>query len=203
MARASSEMAVATRSMRSVSQVAARPIACGKTVARPARATPCSASFHQGKAGMPSRSTGAARSISNETFSSSVRRATRSEARCSSGRSGLRNAGPAGSSARAAHGAAKATVRNTGTRRGRRCMASSRSLPGTLPSRLVSRQREWKPRTDSRLDLASVLRAGRDTPPATATPSRSSPGACVRRREAPAGSPGCPAAARSGRGPGP
>ena len=27
--------------------VAATPIACGKTVARPARATPCSASFHQ------------------------------------------------------------------------------------------------------------------------------------------------------------
>ncbi len=46
-ARASIEVAVATRSMRSVSHVAARPIACGKTVARPARATPCSASLHQ------------------------------------------------------------------------------------------------------------------------------------------------------------
>ena len=71
-ARASSEIAVATRSMRSPSHVAARPIACGNTVARPARATPCSASFHQGNFGMPSRSTGAARSIISETFSSSV-----------------------------------------------------------------------------------------------------------------------------------
>ena len=32
---------------RSVSQVAARPMACGKTVACPARATPCKPSFHQ------------------------------------------------------------------------------------------------------------------------------------------------------------
>ena len=37
-------------------------MACGNTVARPARATPCSASFHHGKRGMPRRSTGSARS---------------------------------------------------------------------------------------------------------------------------------------------
>ena len=34
-------------SMKSSSNVAAKPIACGKTVAVPALATPCRASFHQ------------------------------------------------------------------------------------------------------------------------------------------------------------
>ena len=34
-----------------VSQVAASPMACGKTVAVPARATPCKASFHQSYCG--------------------------------------------------------------------------------------------------------------------------------------------------------
>ena len=46
LARASSEIAVAIWRISAGSNVAARPIACGKTVARPARATPCSASFH-------------------------------------------------------------------------------------------------------------------------------------------------------------
>ena len=46
LARASVEMTSATRCIRPVSQVAASPIAWGKTVARP-WATPCSASFHQ------------------------------------------------------------------------------------------------------------------------------------------------------------
>ena len=40
-------MAVATWNISSSSKVAARPIACGNTVAFPARATPCNASFHQ------------------------------------------------------------------------------------------------------------------------------------------------------------
>ena len=46
LARASVEIVSATRCNRPVSQVAASPMACGKTVARP-WATPCSASFHQ------------------------------------------------------------------------------------------------------------------------------------------------------------
>ncbi len=47
LARPSSPIAVATRVISAVSNDAAMPIACGKTVAVPARATPCSASFHQ------------------------------------------------------------------------------------------------------------------------------------------------------------
>ena len=39
-------MAVATSRISFVSKVAAMPMACGNTVAAPARATPCSASFH-------------------------------------------------------------------------------------------------------------------------------------------------------------
>ena len=47
LARASVEMISASWWMRSVSHVAAMPIAWGKTVAYPERATPCSASLHQ------------------------------------------------------------------------------------------------------------------------------------------------------------
>ena len=47
LARASSEIATAISCSRSAFHIAARPIACGKTVAMPARATPCSPSFHQ------------------------------------------------------------------------------------------------------------------------------------------------------------
>ena len=46
-ARASVDTASPICSMKSSSNVAAKPIACGKTVAVPALATPCRASFHQ------------------------------------------------------------------------------------------------------------------------------------------------------------
>src|SRR6185369_2419183 len=82
-------MTSATSCISFVSQVAARPIACGKTVAYPARATPCSASFHQSYAGMPRRSIAGAPFIICETFSSSVMRETRSSTRASIGRLGF------------------------------------------------------------------------------------------------------------------
>ncbi len=50
------EIVSATSSKRSSSKVAAKPIACGNTVATPARATPCKASFHQLYALTPNRS---------------------------------------------------------------------------------------------------------------------------------------------------
>src|SRR6266851_6298178 len=90
LARASVEITSATRWIRSVSQVAARPMACGKTVALPARATPCKPSFHQLYVGMPRRGTAAATSCICETFSSRVMRETRSFTRCSRGRLGSR-----------------------------------------------------------------------------------------------------------------
>jgi len=92
-ALASSEIAVATRKTRSVSKVAANPMACGKTVARPARATPCRHSFHQLYSGTSNRGMAAASYTICETFSSSVILETRSAARASIGRSGSRNAG--------------------------------------------------------------------------------------------------------------
>ena len=61
--------------------VAARPMACGKTVAIPARPTPCRHSFHQSYAGMPRRSTGGAAFTICEVFSSRVIRARRSATR--------------------------------------------------------------------------------------------------------------------------
>ena len=72
LARASSEMAVATRPTSSSSKVAARPIVCGNTVARPLRATPCRASFHQLYSGMPSRGMAGAASSNCAIFSSGV-----------------------------------------------------------------------------------------------------------------------------------
>src|SRR6266436_2895698 len=97
LARASVEITSATRWIKSVSHVAARPIAWGKTVAFPERATPCKPSFHQLYAGTPSRGIAAATSCICETFSSRVMRETRSFTRCSSGRPGSRYAARAGS----------------------------------------------------------------------------------------------------------
>src|SRR6266851_557243 len=72
-------------------------MACGKTVAFPARATPCKPSFHQLYAVMPRRGIGAATSCICETFSSRVMRETRSFTRCSRGRLGSRYAARVGS----------------------------------------------------------------------------------------------------------
>ena len=47
MARSSSEMAVAVWNIKSLSKLAAMPMAWGNTVAAPERATPWRASFHQ------------------------------------------------------------------------------------------------------------------------------------------------------------
>jgi hypothetical protein len=58
-------------------------MACGNTVAPPARATPCSASFHQSYAGKPRRSIAGAAFCICAAFSSSVIRDTRSAARSS------------------------------------------------------------------------------------------------------------------------
>src|SRR5438552_1890616 len=96
-ARASVEITSATRWIRSVSHVAARPMAWGKTVAFPARATPCKPSFHQLYAGMPRREMPGATSCICATFSSRVMRETRSFTRCSRGRLGSMYAGRVGS----------------------------------------------------------------------------------------------------------
>ena len=50
------EMTSATRRTSPLSNVAASAIDCGNTVASPARATPCSASFHQWYGFIPRRS---------------------------------------------------------------------------------------------------------------------------------------------------
>src|SRR5216117_3116990 len=97
LARASVEITSATRWIKSVSQVAARPMAWGKTVAFPARATPCKPSFHQLYAGMLRRGIAGATSCICETLSSRVMRETRSFTRCSKGRLGSRYAARAGS----------------------------------------------------------------------------------------------------------
>src|SRR6266567_1791796 len=97
LARASVEITSATRWTSSVSHVAARPMAWGKTVAFPARATPCSPSFHQLYAGIPRRGMAGVTSCICEVFSSRVMRETRSFTRSSRGRLGSRYGAPAGS----------------------------------------------------------------------------------------------------------
>src|SRR5690606_35493587 len=59
------------------------PMACGNTVAPPARATPCRASFHQSYAGRPRRSIAGESFCICAAFSSSVIRDTRAAARSS------------------------------------------------------------------------------------------------------------------------
>src|SRR6266705_6273209 len=97
LARASVEITSATRWTRSVSHVAARPMAWGKTVAFPARATPCRPLFHQLYTGMPRRGMACATSCICEAFSSRVMRETRSFTRSSRGRLGSRYGAAAGS----------------------------------------------------------------------------------------------------------
>ena len=73
------------------SQVAAMPIACGKTVANPARATPCRASLHQSYSVIPSRWMAGAWFCICPIFSFSVIRETRSLTRALSGSAGSWN----------------------------------------------------------------------------------------------------------------
>ncbi len=73
------------------SQVAAMPIACGKTVANPARATPCRASLHQSYSVIPNRWMAGAWFCICPIFSFSVIRETRSLTRALSGSAGSRN----------------------------------------------------------------------------------------------------------------
>src|SRR5215207_3248019 len=94
LARASVEMTSATRPTSRGLKVAPKPIACGKTVATPLKATPCSASFHQSYSGTPRRWMAGAAFIICETFSSSVIRETRSATRRSKGRLGSRYGAP-------------------------------------------------------------------------------------------------------------
>ena len=71
------------------------PIDCGNTVANPARATPCNASFHQLYGFMPNRSTGFDTSIIKEIFSSSVSSCNSNSALCSEGKEESRKSGRA------------------------------------------------------------------------------------------------------------
>ncbi|BAT13632.1 Os11g0291201 [Oryza sativa Japonica Group] len=92
-ARASAPTASPTRRHSPASNAAAVRITCGKLVTartvplkrmpRPQMERPWSPSDHHSYAGTPSRATPAARSPSWDTFSASVRFATRSAARCS------------------------------------------------------------------------------------------------------------------------
>ena len=61
--------------------MAASPIGSGNTVAVPARATPCKASFHQSYSGICSRGIARDGFTSCDAFSSSVIRETRSSTR--------------------------------------------------------------------------------------------------------------------------
>ena len=67
------------------SNVAAIPIGCGNTVARPARPTPWSASFHQLYFLMPNLSIGADASIIRAIFSSAVSSLTKAAALSAAG----------------------------------------------------------------------------------------------------------------------
>src|SRR5690348_7349594 len=78
--------------MASVSNVDARPTGSGNSVV-PLLATPCSASLHQLYAGMCNLSMARDWLVNWVTFSSTVMRWTRSAARCSGGKEGLRYAG--------------------------------------------------------------------------------------------------------------
>ncbi len=82
-ARNSVAIACASRWSNASSNVAANPIACGNTVATPARATPCSPSFHQLYSGTPSRGIPSAVCPNCETFSSKVIAWTNKPARSS------------------------------------------------------------------------------------------------------------------------
>ena len=92
LARPSMAMTSPMRPMSGASHVAAMPMAWGKTVPSPIRATPWRASFHQPYAGTPSLGIAAALSIVWETISSSVIRSTRSLARKSGASDGSRYA---------------------------------------------------------------------------------------------------------------
>jgi hypothetical protein len=71
------------------SKVAANPMACGNTVAFPALATPCRASFHQSYLGIPNRSLAGESFIIREIFSSVVNRDNKSSALAAAGREGF------------------------------------------------------------------------------------------------------------------
>src|SRR5438132_1108064 len=136
--------------MRLSSQVAARPIACGNTVAVPERATPCSASFHQLYCGMPSRSIAGATSFICETFSSRVMRLTRSCTRTSNGRASFWYGGICAA-------AAASITRHTIT------MPSSRIRVVTPRARITPREgRETPPWRRITLTAADLVRRGRD-----------------------------------------
>ena len=81
--RASSLTASKHCCSRMSSHDAAMPMVIGNTVVNPLRPTPCSASFHHWKLGMPSRSIGLELLSIRRAFSSSVRRPMRSSALCS------------------------------------------------------------------------------------------------------------------------
>ncbi len=91
LARASKAMVLPTVVNVSWLQVAAKPMACGKTVATPWRATPCRHSFHQLYAGTPNRSTAGVSCNIWAAFSSRVRRETRSRTRVEMESSGFWN----------------------------------------------------------------------------------------------------------------
>src|SRR5437016_4915506 len=107
-------MTLAMRNTRLESQVAAKPMACGNTVASPERATPWRPSFHQLYSGMARRSIAGARSIIWETFSSRVMRPTRSAARRSTGKLGSCQAGVCAVAPPATAAASRATTRMAG-----------------------------------------------------------------------------------------
>src|SRR5688572_7501373 len=74
LALASVEITSATSCIRLSLKVAAMPMACGKTVANPALATPCKDSFHQLYGGIPSLATPGLAFPVSDIFSSSVNR---------------------------------------------------------------------------------------------------------------------------------
>ena len=106
--RASRAVAAAISWSVFASKVAASPIACGKTVAKPPPATPCSASDQMLYSGTFSRGMARVRLTSWDAFSSSVMRATRSSTRWSIGSAGSwnGNAGGCAWSSEAAHASA-------------------------------------------------------------------------------------------------
>ena len=83
--RASRAVAWAISCSVGASKVAASPIACGKTVANPPPATPCSASDQMLYSGTPSRGMARVRFTIWDAFSSRVMRETRSSMRSSTG----------------------------------------------------------------------------------------------------------------------
>ena len=125
-----------SRWMRSISQVAAMPMACGKTVASPARPTPCNPSLQYVGRNLEPWNGGRC-VLQLATFSASERREIKSATRCATGSEGF------GISHRRCNNgnSGRGRAQQPACRSGDRCGRSSRGRGGDearIPRKIVS-----------------------------------------------------------------